>query len=214
MSEHLHKISKYMQSLSQYQATITDASYPDYTTELFHEKNTGYIKRAGQKFHNYLLGIHTIQNGTCRLVIDTAKKVLVVADPLESINDVLSDTVYNYFMKVCSKIRIAHTGNQTYYRLEFKDPYPLSFYTMTIKDSLVEKIVMYYRNEVKVNNRSGKPRLEMTFDKWKTSIDDTQKAFDINNYVFRKGREYCLTASYKGKYKLLDERVKTRNLKE
>jgi hypothetical protein len=117
-------------------------------------------------------------------------------------------------MKVCSKIKVAHAGNETFYRLEFKEAYPLSVYTMTIKDSMLEKIVMYYRKPVTANNKSGKPRMEITFTKWKTSVDDIQGAFNIDNYVFKKGDEYYLTASYKGKYKLLDERVKTRNVKE
>jgi len=210
MSVNLNSIAKYLQNKQQYQVYMTDASFENYTTPVAHEKSSGYVKKEGQKFHNYMMGIHTIQNSKCRLVFDSTKKILIVSDPLKAINDIISDTAFNRYLKVCNKMKLARSGGIIYIKLEFNSTYPLSEMTMTIKDSLVEKIVMYYQHEVKSNNKSAKPRVEITFEKWKMSVENIEEAFNLDTYVYKKGDTYYLKPPYTGTCKLLDQRIRTK----
>lgn len=45
------------------------------------EKYSGFYKRAGENFYSYMVGVTTIQNANCTVVLDTSDRTLYVKDP-------------------------------------------------------------------------------------------------------------------------------------
>ncbi|HXP49518.1 MAG TPA: hypothetical protein VN922_06185, partial [Bacteroidia bacterium] len=161
MSADLVAINQHYQRMHIYETVITNASYENYTTSEAHQKSSGYFKREYSQFHSYMLGVHTIQSKTCRLVIDSAKKIMIVADPTNSLDNNFTLSDFEALLKVCTKLQKAKMGNYIYYHMEFQKDYRYTAYDMTLKDSVPEKIVMYYSRKVTKGDKTGQPRMEV-----------------------------------------------------
>jgi hypothetical protein len=214
MAADLLAMSQYFQRMHTYQLEMTDASFENYTTDVYHQKATGYYKRNGYEFHSFMMGVHTIQDNVCRLTIDSAKKLMIVADPTKSMDNKLALSDYEFLLKIATKLQKAKVGDYLYYHMEFEKDYQFTAYDITLKDSLPVKAVMYYSKKVKQGDKLQQPRVEMNYDKWLLNVVDKETAFSISKYVEKKGGEYFLTPAYAGKYKLLDQRVLTKTNKK
>ena len=214
MSTDMMALGKLFQQMRHYKVDIMQSSYEDYTSEVYHERTKGYFERSNEDYHDYTLGIHTIQSNGCRTVIDSAKRILIIGDPTSTIDSMMPESNYKVMLKLCTSIKKAQNGNFTYYRMEFKEGYVLSAYEFTMEDKLPSKIVMYYSKKVKKGGALTKPRMEIIFSNWKMNPQETEGEYDIQKYLIKSGNSYALKAPYAGKFKLLDQRVKTRNDKK
>ncbi len=209
-------LNKYMLHMTTCQLNVTESSFEDYSSSIYHDRSEGYFKRDKYEYSSYILGVYTIQDNTCRIVIDSAKKTIMVADPTKSIDPSFSAMDTKSLFKMCTHAEIAKSEKYTYYRLEFSEGYAFTSYEMTIKDSLPVKVVLYYSKKIKRtgSNESTRPRVEIDLDNWTTSVSDKKNAFDTDNYVSKKGDQYFLKPRYAGKFKLSDVRVLTRTTKK
>lgn len=214
MAADMMQLVKRFQHMKKYEVWVTHASYENYTTTVSHQTSKGYFIRDNKNYHNFLLGIHTIQENGCRIVIDSAKKVMMLADPTDANDSIMPVSDYSMLYGLCSSIKQGKEGNMTFYRLEFGKQYYMSAMEFVLEDSLPAKIIMYYAKSVKSGNKMTKPRLEIEYSNWAMKISDAGTAFDIEAYVKRDGNRYFLRKNYLAKYKLLDERVLTRNNKK
>jgi hypothetical protein len=214
MSKILEALNNHFLKMHYYSMNITDASYADYTTLVYHEKSAGYFIRQADHFHSFILGVHTLQDKYCRLIVDSSQKKMMISDPMDYFDQSLNFSDYNELFKLCSKIQVAHSPNQIAYRMEFAKGSPYSAYQITLKDSLPQKIVMYYSNPVQGSGEKMKavPRMEITFDNWKTNSAVHQDNWQISKYVDfnKKENKYTLKTPYAGKYTLFDGRVLTK----
>ncbi len=212
MTQKLEEIKKQLKDVQNYSITVSHASFEDYTTNVPHEKTAGFFRRSKNNYHSFLVGVTTIQNANCKLVVDSAHGVIAIADPDRSLENTLTHADYDTYLSVCTAIKMMTIGKESQYRLEFSKENPLNAYEFSIGDKgFFSKITIFYNREIKKENNSvTKPRMEITFSNWKKNISFSKDEFDETKYVFKKGDQYFLNTLYAGKYKLLDQRVMTK----
>ena len=209
MAQKLDEMNKQFKSMQAYSLVLTHASFEDYTTNVPHEKSSGYFRKEKNNYHSYLLGIHTIQNSVCKMVVDSMHKTIVVADPDHAFENSLTQGDYAALLNICTSIKKTGIGKDIYYRLEFTKENPLNAYEFAFDSKgFLSKIILSYNRELKrKNNTLTKPRMEITFTDWKKNSNYTKQEFDESKYVFKEGNQYFLKQPYADKYKLLDQRV-------
>jgi hypothetical protein len=213
LSQTLEALNRIIAKIEYGGATITTASYDDYISTTYHQRTEGYFKRSGNEYYSYMLGTRTIQDNDQRIVIDSSKKVICIADPTISMNNVVDAGSYASMLKACSSIQKAQWEGYTYYKMVFPPGQRMTSYEFSIKDSLLQRIVIYYDIEVKKGSKI-KPRMEVEFSNWKTGTKYSADVFSIGKYVSKKGDDFYLKEPYAGKYKLLDERVLSKATKK
>lgn len=216
LSKTLADVNNHFARMLNYKVSITDESFTSYTATEYHEKYSGYFKRNGESFHSNLGGINTLQNKDYRVAIDSAKRMVMISDPVDYLDKVLPTGNYTELLKSCTKTLAYHSGNVDAYRLEFAAGSPIAAYEITLKDSLPQKIVIYYSRSVKAAHEKDidKPKLEVYYSNWVTGITLSKEEFSAEKYISKQGNNYVLTPPYSVKYKLLDERVLTRTDKK
>jgi hypothetical protein len=216
LSKTFESINNHFARMLSYSVNVTDESFASYTASIYHQKYSGYFKRNRESFHSYLGSVHTIQNKDCRIAVDSEKRMIMISDPVDYLTQVMPVESYTALLKICTKVLESHSENGTTYRLEFNSKNPVAAYEITIKDSLPEKIVVYYAKSIKAPNENApdKPKLEVYFSNWVINTTQSKEDFDLEKYIEKKGNNYVLKPPYSVKYKLLDERVLTRNEKK
>jgi hypothetical protein len=215
MARKFDEMNKQFKSMQVYSISVAHTSFEDYIGTIPHEKSTGYFKKEKINYHSFLLGIHTIQNSRCKVVVDSTREIIVVADPDHSFENTLTQADYTALLSVCNSIKKSQIGKETQYRLEFAKENPLNAYEFALdQKGLLSKLTVYYNREIKrENNTVTKPRMEITLSDWKKNINYNKEEFDESKYVFKKEGQYFLQSPYAGKYKLLDQRVVTKEKK-
>jgi hypothetical protein len=167
-------------------------SYPDYTTTVENESQAGSFKRQGDKLYSNLLGIETLQNAEQYLIVENNSKKLVVLDPVKTTSSATPVNV-DSVLSICSSVKFfeAPTGNKIY-KLSFDKqtsmPYAEIDFSIDKQSFLINKIVMYYRNEVNFNYQDSeapkkKPRLEIIYKNINTHAVFAQDQFSEKKYI-------------------------------
>jgi len=211
MAKVFEQMNNWFKNTPSYSMTVTHASYENYTTTVPADKAVGYFKKDKNNYHSFLIGIHTIQNGTYKIVIDTAEKMMIVANPDQLVWNSYTTDDYVLLLKSCAAIKVSSTGHDKKYRLEMKEG-PLAYYEVVIDESgLLKEINSYYakaikKNEDDKNSPKVKPRVSIVFSGYKKNpIFDYKKEFDESNYFIKKEKRLIATGSFKN-FKLNDQR--------
>jgi hypothetical protein len=213
MSKVFEGMNSWFRNTTDYSLTVTHASYKDYKTTVPAEKSVGYFKKdKNNNYHSFLLGIHTIQNAGCKIVVDSMQKIIMVANPDKLIWTNYTNEDYTYILNAAVSIKMMNYTNEKLYRVEFSKSATISSYEFLIgSDNVLKQIVWYYGKEVKsVDDESTtgtKPRLVITFSNMKkNAVLNYKDDFDESNYFTKNNSKMILTERYK-KYKLIDSRV-------
>lgn len=205
-------INSWFKNTSSYSLTVTHASYEDYQSEIPADKSVGYFKKDKTNYHSCLLGIHTIQNDNYKIVIDTVKKLIMVANPDKNHWGSFTLDDYNLAMGYCSALKFAQAGKEKYYRMEFKDGYPMTAYEFSLNEQGQMKQSILYYSAIKKNNENEKsqekisPRLTIVFSDYKKNPPFNYKEeFDDSRY-FIKGEKKFIPAPKYQQYKIRDQR--------
>lgn len=196
-----------------YRLTVTHASYETYTSELPVEKQTGTFRKDGKNYHSELLGIRTIQNENYKIVIDTATKVILVANPDQLTWTAYTKEDYNFLLKRCTSIRMSKTGRYTFYRMELPENSPIGAYEFLVDENgMTREVNWYYNKEVKKDendeNSKVKPKMSISFSGFKDKIDyNYQDTFSEQPYFTKKDNKLIPTEKYR-MYKLMDQRIR------
>jgi hypothetical protein len=207
------KINTWFRTTPAYSLTVTHASYENYTTEVPEEKSVGYFKKQGDNYHSLLLGTHTIQNKNYKIVIDTAGKVILVANPDQL--TFLSYTAEDYqdLLKNCTALRMNKTGRYTFYRMELPVTSPIGAYEFLVdEEGLAREIRWYYNSEIKKDENDEhskvKPRMSIGFSAYKKDLSfDYNEVFGEQPYFIKSGNKLVPTDKYK-MFKLMDQRIR------
>lgn len=212
MAQQFDEMNRQFKSMEVYSIAVTHASFENYTDKIPHEKSTGYFKKEKNNYHSFFLGIHTIQNSRCKVVVDSAHEIIIVADPDHSFANTLTQTDYSSLLSSCALIKKMQSNKETHYRFEFEKENPLNAYEFYFgQNELLSGITIYYNREIKTENNSiTKPRMEISFRNWRKNIVYSQQEFDESRFIFKKECQYFLQPSFAGKYKLLDQRLITK----
>lgn len=206
------KVNNWFKNTPAYSLNITHASYESYTSLVPAEKSEGYFKKQENNYHSFLLGIHTVQNISYRVVIDTTGHMILVAHPDKSIWEAYTTGDYATSLESCLSVKASETEKETRYRLEFSEEHPLQAYELIIgKDGLLKEVISYYRNR---KNEDGTaeitPRLSITFSGYNLKPLFVKNEFDDKKYFTDNNNMLALTKEYKD-YKLSDQRLVTDN---
>ena len=194
-----------------YSLDVVHASFENYTTSSPADKAVGYFKKDGKNYHSFLLGIHTIQNKDYKIVIDTAEKIIAVANP-DQLNWLkYTQDDYKVFLKNCTAIRTSKTGRYAFYRVELPENNPVAAYEFLIDEKgLAREISWYYNKEVKKdeNSPAAKPRMRISFSGYNEEPSFSySETFSEEPYFEKKNDKLVVTEKYQH-FKLLDQRIK------
>jgi hypothetical protein len=194
-----------------YSLDVVHASFENYTTPLPADKAIGYFKKDGKNYHSFLLGIHTIQNTEYKIVIDTAEKIIAVANPDQLTWLKYTQEDYKVFLKSCTAVRTSKTGRYTFYRVELPENNPITAYEFLLDEKgLAREINWYYNKEVKKdeNSTAAKPRMSISFSGYNEAPSfNYSETFSEVPYFVKKNDKLVVTEKYKN-FRLLDQRVK------
>lgn len=198
---------------SNYAMTITHSSFENYTTTVPHEISTGFFRKKENKYHSYLLGIHTIQTSHFKIVVDTTNKTLIVANRDARAFDLYLTDGLSALFAVTSSISEIAIGTDRKYKLEFLNDFPLEHFEMTVAQSgFLNEMVWYYRNPVSKNiddesAEKTKPRLSVSFSSVRTYTEKSSESeFDESNYFLMEGYKLIPTGKYRD-FTLSDQRL-------
>lgn len=213
MAKVFEQMNNWFKNTPSYSLSVTHASYENYTTMVPVEKAVGYFKKDKNNYHSFLLGIHTIQNSTYKIVIDSSEKIIAIANPDQLVWNTYTLDDYALLLKNCSTIKVSTSGLDKRYRFEFAEGYGLSGYEFLINpDGLPKEVVSYYSQEIKKdesdkNSPKVKPRVSITFSGYKKNpVLSYKEEFDESVYFIKKNNKPLLTEKYKD-FKFNDQRL-------
>lgn len=209
------KINETYTSLEDLSMDITYTLFPSAKSKVPAETHAGCFKQHGIMKYSKVKDIEAVHNKNYSLVIDNDDKLIVVANPAKFSASKITMLDLEKSLSLCSSVEfIGTTGNQSGYKLVFKQNAPSEYDAVELyfnkKTFLVEKLVMYYRQTIKLNEEDpnsakDKPRLEIAF-----SNASLKKITDISFFLEekfiekKKGKYY--TASAYNSYQLIDQK--------
>lgn len=189
-------------------------SYPDYTTTVENDSQSGSFKRQGSNLYSNLLGIETLQNSQFNIIVENNSKKLVILDPAKaSVN--ISPVNVDSVLSMCSSVKfIEGAGNQRIYKLSFDKLTSFQYSTIDFcinkETFLIDKIVLYYRDAVNFNYEDKeapkkKPRLEIIYKNINTHAVFTNEQFSEKKYITVSENAIKPTGTYSA-YELINQK--------
>ncbi|HEU4719483.1 MAG TPA: hypothetical protein VFU15_16685 [Bacteroidia bacterium] len=213
----MQKTSQFYTVNQHYSVQVDYASFRGYDSEIPYDQSTGYYRKDGKSYHNFLLGIHTIQNSRYKVIVDTAKKAILVADPEnEESAAEMKQLNFDNESKYVTAYKSAPSGGGKLLRVEFNKIPAYTAYTIDISDDgRLRGMTIYYRESYPLDpsdpsSAKAQPKLKITysaFDAGKTF--DSKKEFDTSKYFTEADGKLTLTAAFKN-YTITDLRIPTK----
>ncbi len=212
MAKVFEQMSNWFKNTTNYSVVVTHASYETHTTTLPFEKSVGYFKKEKDNYHSFLLDIHSIQNAQYKIVLDTANKVMMIANIDKSIWNAYTLEDYKFILKTSKECKIMRLNTDKKYQIAYNEGHPLERYEFLVaSDGSLKEVIMYYSKKVPkdVDNKNSekvKPRLTITFSAFKKLQPNTNdNEFNEKKYFLKKGKKLVPVAQYKD-FTLSDQR--------
>ena len=197
-----------------YSMNVTHSSYENYETDIPYERKSGYFKKDNTNYHSFLLGLHTIQNSSYKIVVDTSGKLMMVGYPDKAMEEIIGIKDYEEKLEMCAALKKMESANGKIYRLEFDSDSPIKAYEVAIyPQGMVKELVIYYNTEIKKDadnpdSEAVKPRMVISFSNYNANVKfKYNEEFSEANYiVVNKDKKLSLGSRYKG-YELNDQRL-------
>lgn len=210
-SKELNSVLNWFSATENYSVGLTHASYKDYTTTVPYEVQKGYLKKYKRNYHSLIAGIHTVQNEKYRIVADTIKKYMMLANASELLLESIGMEQLLLKLELCSSIKTLTKSNEILYRLEYNKQNMQRMDIKINKDGLIKEIVYYLNKEIKNEDRSSysfvQPRLVITLDNYKLNVKYNPIEFSESSYITWKDSKAIATGRYSA-YEFFDSRVK------
>ena len=196
-----------------YSVKVTHTSYRGHDAVVAYEMQEGYYRYDNGSYHSLLMGIHTIQNKTYRVVIDTMAKSIQVGDPIAKRADEISEINYSNSMKDVKRFLSCAVGTGVRYRLEYNEkPTYESYETQFNQDGMMTEMTVFYRKEYPLNpsdpnSAKAKPKLQITWTELNEKAVFAADEFSTEKYFTVVNNKLTPAAKYKA-YRIADVRVK------
>lgn len=209
------KINETYSSIKDLSMDITYTVFPSSKSKVALETHTGCFKQHGDMKYSRLKEVEAVHNNNYSLVIDNEDKLIVVANPAKSNMSEITMIDLDKSLSQCASIDFLGTiGSLSGYKLMFKQNVVSEYDAVELyfnkKSFFVEKLVIYYRQKVKLNEEDpnavkDKPRLEIVFSNTnlKTIADIT--LFSEERFIEKKKGKYYPTSAYNS-YQLIDQK--------
>jgi hypothetical protein len=215
------KALEWFTKTEKYGVSVIYSSYMDHQILKPYEKSEGIFLKDGKKAFTKVLSVKTIRNDQFFFSVDTVEKIIVVNNLVEKGSSPIDmQNIETILENVKSIKKQTSLEGSTRYMIEFKPDLMYSSFEFELsKEGLIKKQSFFYDTEMKeenndvdesgnVNNNSvsGKPRLELTYSNYQSSISSFQSAeFSEKKYFSQTGNKIILSERYKS-YLLKDYR--------
>ncbi len=199
------RAENYFSTTQSYALDYSLASYKTHTDKVAFETEHGFVRRSGNNFHSYLLGIHTIQNAKYRFTIDSAYRTVVISEPLKDIDFSFIEAERKALRGSIVSIQKKEEGKGQKIQVTFDKKSRVSTMEMFFSSTgFLEKSISYMRVELSENPTDpnapkSAPRIEMNYLNYRSGLRfDYKKEFDEKPYFEESGGAFLPGARCKG----------------
>lgn len=179
------------------------------------ESETGSFKQHGSLRYSRIKEIESLQNKEYLVVVDNEEKVIVVGNPVKFNPKKITMLDLDTAFAKCSSVKfIDNSISQNGYKLMFKPTIVSEFDAIDLyfnkKSFLVEKMVFYYREKIKINEADEnsvkeKPKLEVIFSNMNFKTEPDINFFSEGRFIEKKKGKYFPVSAY-NQYNLIDQK--------
>lgn len=213
VAKELQDLNTKLATLKQYSVTVSYDSFNSHQSEAVHDHASGYVIRYGRLSKSRLLGIYTVQNEQYRVTIDSANRIVKVANAFEDIESTFSYNDYIKLLGLCKSIKKSVDKSYTAYRFETRNTEGLMAQEVFLQNGMIKQVYAYYSNEHswRENNVIKKetiyPKLHVVFGNFNQKPACTAKDFSLDGILIKKDAKLYLAPGY-STFKLIDGRIK------
>lgn len=205
------EIGAFYTGKAQFSVNVVHQTYKGHGSNTPYDQSEGYVRRSGEQYHSYMLGVHTYQDKVVHFVVDSIQKTIVVSDkknmaPQEGIN--LETALARENLLSCRK---GVQDKKDVYRVDYKKGYTLQATELGVNaDHSLAWITVYFREAVAVSNESDaarvQPKARIVYNGYNFAPRFTEKEFSHTTYFSIKEKKLVINNRYRN-YQLLDNRI-------
>jgi hypothetical protein len=202
-------ITDKVQKNASYSVDLSYTTYELSKNEIIHDYSSGYVKKSGIDTHSFTMGIHTIQNEKCRVVVDSINEIIAVTNPMSVEFNEMAPALSKELYKNVKSIRKRNTDGIISYEVVFGENMPIiSFVLQVDQQQLMKQVDIVYRRQLKSNSQQDTNlRLRLAFNNWIFNPKFSQEVFSMSRYVNEEKDNYSPSSAYSN-YQLSDQRIK------
>jgi hypothetical protein len=210
VAEEFSRIAKWFSTQEDYSFKIKYASFMNYNSGDAFETSDGNVVKKGKNYHTYLLGVHTIQSSKCKLVIDSSKKIMAVADRDKLTFEVLDPQIQSKLIENYKAVKEKTDKSGRWIRVETTHGEITACEMLIGNDKMVKRVIYYYKKEVKTDDNKGwetiSPRLEISIDNLISKKELIKEEITEGKFIRWEKDKPMLTGNFSS-YKLIDNRI-------
>lgn len=215
VKEDVMKINEAYSKFIDLSMNITYNVYANAASTLPAESETGSFKQHGNLRYSRIKEIESLQNKEYLVVVDNEEKIIVVGNPVKFNPGKITLLDLDTAFAKCSSVKFMdNNASQKGYKLMFKTNIVSEFDAIDLyfnkKSFLVERMVFYYRERIKINEADEnsvkeKPRLEIIFSNMNFKTVSDINFFSEARFIEKKKGKYYPVSAY-NQYNLIDQK--------
>jgi hypothetical protein len=210
----MEKAATFFEGKTPFSLDVQISSFKTHTDKSAYETQSGYFIRSGNNYHQYMLGMHTIQNKTYKFVLDSAEKNIMVAAPAGQKDDDVFFAEYKQFKSKIKKVEKIEANDIQKLKVTFNDKFKVARMEIELdKTGMIKKSTTFFGVKVAedptdVNSPKSTPRLETIILNYKAGVKpDYEKEFSEASYFAVINGKLTGVKSFRNYY-IKDTRIK------
>lgn len=188
--------------------------YENYTSRSIMESKSGNFVREGEVRRTNIDGFLNVFFKDMLLIVDSTNKTILIGNPVSFGVSSLGFLPLDSMRRMYSAIKIISnkSGKRTLVFLvapNIVSPTDKIEITYNAENYQIERIVLYYREKVKLNNEDTegtKMRLEVLFSQYIEPGEKPKQSIFPHLFIEKKQKTYVGAGQYKD-YKIIDQRI-------
>ncbi|HLP13532.1 MAG TPA: hypothetical protein VK177_16470 [Flavobacteriales bacterium] len=205
------KVSAFYELKTNFSVNILHQTFIGHRTLTAHDQSKGYLKRKGNLFHSFMLGIHSYQDDVIRFTVDTVNRTILVADKKtgETSADLNVETLIA--QKNAAAFKRSEANGNLAFRIDYKKDHPVEATELHVNnDFSIREIVIYFHNEMPVsqeeNAAKAKGKAKITYSDYNMSPIFGNNEFSHKPFFTFKNTKVVKTGKYSN-YTIIDNRI-------
>ncbi|HYG49381.1 MAG TPA: hypothetical protein VD905_00685 [Flavobacteriales bacterium] len=205
------QINAFYKEKSTFSVIVTHQTFKGHHATVAHDESKGFLKRKGNLYHSFMLGVHSFQDEAAAFTVDTVSKTIIVADKksVDASKDVKLESLVARENAVAYK-RSEASGHVAY-RVDYSKNHPVEATEMHVNaDNSIKEIVLYMHNELPLSAEENAPRAKakakIVYSHYNLSPTFGANEFSHKTFFTFKDKKTIKTEKYSS-YKLIDNRI-------
>ena len=102
----IKKLSDWYKDEDTYSMDIEIRTYKEFSSDLVHDSQRGFVKKKGRNFHSFMMGTHSIQNNKYRITLDSARNFMSIKDAEQNMWENISLEILGRYLNASSNITV------------------------------------------------------------------------------------------------------------